>query len=78
MNTFLAVMGPAGAALTVLLALLLVRLFVRGIIADYRAKSAEQLSMRVTGAACNCYYWTLKLHQCKELLGQPVTDPRKA
>ena len=46
MNTFLTVMGPAGALLTVLLALLLVRLFVRGIIADYRAKSAQQLAMR--------------------------------
>lgn len=57
MNTFLTVMGPAGAALTVLLALLLVRVFVRGIVADYRAKSAEQLAMRIQKPATKPDPW---------------------
>jgi hypothetical protein len=24
---------------------------------------------------CNCYYWTLKFHQCKALAGTPVSGP---
>lgn len=24
---------------------------------------------------CNCYYWTLKFHQCKALAGQSVQGP---
>ena len=24
---------------------------------------------------CNCYYWTLKFHQCKALAGKPVQAP---
>jgi hypothetical protein len=24
---------------------------------------------------CNCYYWTLKFHQCKALAGKPVLQP---
>jgi hypothetical protein len=26
---------------------------------------------------CNCYYWTLKFHQCKALAGQPVGEPAR-